>query len=321
MSFRSFLHKHEFLYEAASRIIDPVRALQARIYNRKLAALSTREIMELDAELYKKRTGMDLDWSNLRTYTEIMQWEKIFDRNPMKAVLSDKLAVRDWVSRTVGEAYLIPLIGSWDRYSDIDFGSLPEQFVMKTNHGSSDVVIVRDKSSMTWAEKMRMRRIITTSMRTDYAGSSYELHYSSIRPKIIVEKYIDSGEADLRDYKFLCFNGKPYCCWVDFGRHGDHRRNMYDLDWNLQDWTQNHFPNTDESVPKPEHFDEMVRVAEALCKDFPHVRVDLYNVDGKIYFGEMTFTNGSGFKRFYPDEMNLKLGRLWGISTEIPDLG
>lgn len=280
-------------------------------------SMNKKEIMKYDAELYYQRQGRPLDWSNLRSYTEKMQWAKIFDDDPRKSLLSDKYQVREWVKNKIGENYLIPLIGKWERYEDINFSKLPNQFVIKTNHGSSDVVIVRDKSKQKLSDKMRMKRIITSSMQKDYAVYACELHYSTIKPQIIVEEYIDSGENELQDFKFLCFDGVPYYCWVDVGRYTDHKRNVYDLNWKLQDWNQFHYGNAHEIIPKPKNFDEMIYVVKTLSQGFSHVRVDLYNVDGRVLFGEMTFTNGSGFEEISPISMDYELGDLWHISTPL----
>lgn len=275
--------------------------------------MTDAERMKFDAELYEKRIGRPLDWNCLETYTEKMQWAKLFDKDERKAILSDKYAVRAWVEEKIGKEYLIPLLGKWNTYKEIDFSKLPEQFVLKTNHGSCDAVIVRDKTNMSLADKILMRRKIQDALRQDYAAKFCECHYSDIKPCIIAEQYIDSKDTDLRDYKFLCFDGKPYFCWVDIGRYTDHKRNVYDLNWNLQDWNQRDYGNFQGEIRKPENFEKMVEIAQILSQGFLHVRVDLYNVDGKIYFGEMTFTNGSGFEAITPASADQMLGKLWRL--------
>ena len=127
-------------------------------------------------------------------------------------------------------------------------------------------------------------------------------------------KYMENFEGDLQDYKFLCFNGKALYCWVDIGRFGDHKRNVYDMNWNLQSWNQEKYGNTEEPLDKPVNFEKMVELCNILAKGFKHVRVDFYNINGKIYFGEMTFTNGSGRELIYPSEKNIELGKLIDIS-------
>ena len=129
--------------------------------------------------------------------------------------------------------------------------------------------------------------------------------------KIICEKYIADKNNQLNDYKFLCFNGKPYYCWVDIDRMTEHKRNVYDINWNLQKWNQFNYSNSKKKLEKPKNYDKMINIAAKLSKDFPHVRVDLYNVDGKIYFGEMTFTNGKGYETINPEKYDKQLGDLW----------
>lgn len=261
--------------------------------------------------MYKRKMNAELEWSNLRTYNEKMQWVKLYDRDPLKTTLSDKYLVREWIKNTIGEKYLIPILGVWDKFDDIDFDSLPDQFVLKTNHGSGTNLIVNNKNKL---DKRKAKKQFDNWMKINYAFmSGFELQYNDIKPKIIAEKYIVDNDCELKDYKFLCFDSKVYFCWIDVGRFTDHRRNVYNLEWELQKWSQHSYGNTDFQVPKPENYGLMVNLAERLCEGFSHVRVDLYNVNGKIYFGEMTFTNASGFEKITPQEYNLMLGNLWRL--------
>ena len=144
----------------------------------------------------------------------------------------------------------------------------------------------------------------------DFAYTNlFEMHYSQIDRKIIVEQYIESEKGELQDYKFLCFGGAPKFCWVDLGRYTKHTRTVFDMNWQKQPWTQS--KTTVDNIPKPKNFEKMIEIAAKLSEGFAQVRVDLYNVDGKIYFGEMTFTNGSGFDRIIPAEYDKALGDLW----------
>ncbi|MBE6196713.1 MAG: glycosyltransferase [Rikenellaceae bacterium] len=268
----------------------------------------------LNSFLYKRAIGRSLNWKNLNAYTEKMQWAKFYDRDQMKTLLSDKYLVREWVSKKIGKEFLIPLIGVWDKFSEIDFNSLPNQFVLKTNHGSGSVLIVKDKEKFDIANA---RKLFNDWMSIDYAyATGFELQYSNIKRKIIAEKYLETDLGELQDYKFLCFDGKPYYCWVDLGRFGKHTRNVYNLDWELQPWNQYTYGNSKDPIPKPKNFEKMVEIATSLCQGFSHVRVDLYNIDGVIYFGEMTFTNGCGFDKIIPDEYDYILGQLWNINTK-----
>lgn len=282
---------------------------------RKFHSMSEEELKDYNASLYLKRHNEALDWNNLTTYTQKMQWAKMFDNDPRKVICADKYAVRKWVAERIGEEYLIPLLGVWDSFSEVDFSALPNRFVIKTNHGSGDAVIVRDKKNLTLARKIAMRREICFALKKDYSTSHCEMHYAYIPPKVIAEQYIDAPNGDLRDYKFLCFDGVPYFCWVDVDRFTAHKRNVYDLDWNLQSWNQREYGNAD-VIPKPENFDKMIDIARKLSVGFSHVRVDLYNVNGKIYFGEMTFTNGSGFEKINPESADRMLGDLWKLDMK-----
>ncbi len=271
--------------------------------------------LETLERLYEKRIGHKLDWSNLETYTEKMQWEKVYDKNPLKVELADKYAVRAWVAEKIGGKYLIPLLGVYDCFDDIDFSKLPDRFVMKTNHGSGTNFIVKDKQRH--FNVKQVRRMFNDWMATDYGyNTGFELHYSQIKRRIIIEKYLETPEKQLQDYKFLCFDGEPKFCWVDMGRYSNHTRNVYDLAWNLQPWKQERYPIYENPIPCPSHFDKMIEIARILSKGFAHVRVDLYNVNGEIYFGEMTFTNGSGLDRIIPEKYDRMLGDLWHIDTK-----
>lgn len=262
--------------------------------------------------LYKKKIGRRVNWKRPRAYTEKIQWAKLHDNTTIKTTLSDKYLVRDWVSKKIGEEYVIPLLGVWDKYADIDFNCLPNKFVLKTTHGSGTVVVVRDKTTI---DHKLCKSLFNDWLHTDYSYVfGLELQYTNIARKIIAEQYLDSGENELQDYKFLCFNGKPYYCWVDLDRFSNHTRNIYNLDWELQPWNQYTYGNCKKEIPRPKNFEKMVEIATILCQGFSHVRVDLYNIEGKIYFGEMTFTNGSGYECIVPDEYDFKLGELWTIN-------
>nr|WP_294660584.1 ATP-grasp fold amidoligase family protein [uncultured Blautia sp.] len=286
---------------------------KGKTFEKQFLKFTDKELEKYDAHLYAIRQNKQLDWNNLQTYTEKMQWAKLYDKDPKKVVCADKYAVRKWVEDRIGEEYLIPLIGVYDSYADVDFSKLPNQFVIKTNHGSGDVVCVRDKRKMTLADKIDMRRKVAFSLDTDYSCKYCEMHYGKIPPKIIVEQLIDNHGKDLPDYKFLCFDGEPKYVWIDVDRFTNHKRNVYNMNWELQEWNQRGYGNTDYPIEKPENFDQMVEIVKKLAAGFSHVRVDLYSVQGKIYFGEMTFTNGSGFEELVPAYADKMLGDMWNL--------
>lgn len=281
---------------------------------KKMEAVPEEEYAKLVEIEYKKAFGHRLDWNNLQTYTEKMQWEKLFDRNPIKTILADKYRVREWIENKIGKEYLIPLIGVWDSFDDIDISLLPNQFVLKTNHGTGTNLIVKDKGNL---DIRRTKRMFDDWMKTNYAfTNSIQLHYRNIPRKIIAEQYLETELGELQDYKFLCFNGKPCFCWVDLGRFSKHTRTVFNMKWELQPWTQATYGIANHDIPKPRNFNQMVEIATILSQGFSHVRVDLYNVDGKIYFGEMTFTNGSGLDPIVPSEYDKILGEYWKLPTD-----
>jgi hypothetical protein len=259
---------------------------------------------------YKRKTGRQLDLNNPQTYCEKVQWEKLYNRDPLRARLADKYAVREYVASHVGEEYLIPLLGVWEDSRDIDFDALPKEFVLKCNHGCSWNIIVKDKAKLNIS---KARRKLNHWMSLDLSSLAFEMHYTDIPRKIIAEKYLESATeaGGLRDYKFYCFNGEPRFVKL-VAERPNFRINWYDLNWVLQP-----FNNIYEAIPypveKPDNLPAMTEIARKLSKGFPHVRVDLYSVGGKIYFGEMTFTAGSGYELFYPDEYNRILGDMYTL--------
>lgn len=293
--------------------LQHLKRIQAINRINRIKLIPIEQYPKLCAKLYKEKVGHELNWNQLERYTEKMQWEKLFDCNPLKVVLADKIKVRDWVSNRIGKEYLIPLLGVWNNTEEIDFDLLPKSYVLKTNHGSGTNIIVKDKDKII---QKRVKRILDDWMNIDYAFyTGFEMHYSLIQRKILAEKYIETNTGELQDYKFLCFNGIPYFCWVDIGRYSNHTRNVYNLNWELQPWNQERYSIYKGIIERPINFDKMIQIAKILCKEFSHVRVDLYNVNGKIYFGEMTFTNGCGFDRIIPDKYDFDLGKLWDVDT------
>ncbi|MEY8412511.1 ATP-grasp fold amidoligase family protein [Lachnospiraceae bacterium 62-26] len=304
MGLISKMKKNKGLFIIALKLRKSIERLKVN----RLKNFSDEQRRKYIGKLYVKRTGLRLDWNKLEAYTEKMQWIKLYDATDMKAMLTDKYSVRNWVKNKIGEEYLVPLIGVWNDFEEINFNNLPCQFVLKVTNGSGTNIIVRDKRTM---DKDIAKEEIQYWMNVDKSYlKGFEMHYTKIRPKIIAEAYIDYDAEDLPDYKFLCFNGKVLFCWVDVGRYHEHKRNIYDLKWNLQSWNQHTYGNAEHSINKPVGFDKMVELAEILCEGFIHVRVDFYNVNGKIYFGEMTFTNGSGFELITPLKYNKMLGDL-----------
>ena len=264
---------------------------------------------------YYQRTWEYLDLENPQTFNEKIQWLKLFDNTPLKTRLADKYLVREWVSGKIGNKYLIPLLGVWDKFDEIDFNLLPKQFVLKTNHGSGWNLIVKNKNDMNY---IQTKSKFDLWMKKNFAFFGLELHYMNIPHKIIAEKYMENMDGDIFDYRFFCFNGRPKYVWVDIGSGtSDHKRNVYDLQWNLQEYGVS-YPQIVPEPEKPEKFEEMVSLAQKLCADFAFVRVDFYCVENKIYFGEMTFTPQSGTGKWDDQGQNYYYGKLIELPEKKP---
>lgn len=313
MKIKSYL-KSEFplINECYQFVKWELKRPQQQRKQRKFYEMTDEERRNLCAAQFFEHRGKVLDWNHLETLSEKIQWAKLYDHDPRRTRLADKYAVRSWVAETIGEEYLVPIYGMWERYQDIEWEKLPNQFVLKTNHGSGDAVIVRDKSKRTLQERMKCYRKIQGAMDSDFSTRNCEMHYHGIPRKIIAEELLGDGTEDIPDYKFICFDGNPVCCWVDRDRYVNHCRDFYDMEWNHLPWALA-YPNYSKENPKPVNYEKMIELAKILSKSFPFVRVDMYNLDGKIYFGEMTFTSCNGTDRFNPKEIDKKLGDMWHL--------
>lgn len=254
---------------------------------------------------------------NLRnpiTYNEKLNWLKLNDCNPMYTKLVDKYEVKAYISEIIGEEYIIPTLGVWERFDDINFNDLPEQFVLKCTHDSEGLVIVKDKKKLNIAEA---KEKIEVALKQNFYYIGREYPYKDVKPRIIAEKYMeDHVDGELRDYKFFCFNGEPKAMFIASDRNsGNVKFDYYDLEFNHLDIKQK-YPNADKEIRKPETFSQMIEFSKKLSEGFPHVRVDFYEVDGKLYFGELTFYHFSGFMPFQPDEWDNVFGNWLDLSRE-----
>ena len=247
------------------------------------------------------------DLEHPKTYNEKLQWLKLNDIHDEYTQLVDKYEVKKYVSKIVGEDVIIPTLGVWDSFDEIDFSKLPGQFVLKTTHDSGGVVIVKDKGKMDMkAAKKKLDRCLRHNSFYNYR----EYPYKKVKPRIIAEKYmVDESGTELKDYKFFCFNGEVKFLFVATDRPFDTRFDFFDIDFNHLPVKQGH-PWATKEIKKPKGFDEMIRIATALSQGFPHVRVDLYNINGKTYFGELTFFHFSGNVPFEPAEWDEKIGKM-----------
>lgn len=256
---------------------------------------------------YYFRMGKWLHLKNPRTFNEKIQWLKLYGRRPIDTILSDKYAVKDYISKTIGPEYVIPLLGVWDSFDDIDINKLPNQFVLKCTNDSGGIVVCKDKSKFNAEEA---RRILSRSLKIDYYVYSREKAYRNIPKRIIAEEYKeDSQTKELRDYKFFCFNGHVKYFKIDFGRFTNHHANYYSPSGELLDLIETSYPpDPNADVKIPSNLGKMVELAEKLSKGIPFVRVDFYNVSGHIYFGEFTFSPAGGMTPYEPEEWDYKLG-------------
>ncbi|MBE7060496.1 MAG: glycosyl transferase [Ruminococcaceae bacterium] len=255
---------------------------------------------------FKISLGKELDLDNPKTYNEKLQWIKLYDRKPEYTMMADKYAVRKYISEKLGDEYLVPLIGVWDNPDDIDFDKLPDKFVLKCNHNSGlGMCICKDKSKL---DIKKVKKSLKRGLKQNYYLLGREWPYKDIKHKIIAEQYLENDDkSDIQDYKILCFNGEPKLIELHKNRFSDHTQDFYDTTWKKIDITQD-CKQSDIVVPAPECLNTMLDFSKLLSKDIPHVRVDWYFVKGRLYFGELTFFDSSGFAHFKPELYDKLLG-------------
>lgn len=254
------------------------------------------------------RMGKKLDLDNPKTFNEKLQWLKLHDRKPEHVNMVDKLEAKKYVADRIGEQYIIPTLGVWDKFDDIDFDSLPDKFVLKCTHDSGGLVICKNKSKL---DVDAAKNKIDRCLKKNYYWHGREWPYKDVPRKIIAEQYMeDEQTAELRDYKFFCFNGVPKMILVCSDRFssGGLRENFYDVDWNLLPVQRPSHPNSDVDIEAPENLHLMIAAAEKLAQNIPFSRIDFYEINGKMYFGEITFFPASGFEPFSPEGWDKKLG-------------
>lgn len=265
---------------------------------------------------YYEKTGKQLNLRNPHSFNEKIQWLKMYDSVPAKTALADKYLAKEIVANIIGKEYVIPLLGVWNNFNEIDFENLPRQFVLKANHGSGWNIVVKDKNSLNYKDAEKK---FNGWMNKNFAFQyGFELHYMNIEHRIIAEPYIGEIDGDIFDYRFFCFNGIPTYIWVDSGSGTpNHKRNIYDINWNLQNYKVN-YPHIDIMPPRPKKLNEMIILAQKLSKDFSFVRVDFYYVNDIIYFGEMTFTPQSGVGIWEDQNQDLHYGELLNLPPKSP---
>ena len=256
--------------------------------------------MRYHVSMHKK-----LNLTSPQTFNEKLSWLKLHAYNPQYSVLVDKYAVKEYVASKIGEEYIIPTIGVFDSMDDVDFKKCPPQFVIKCTHDSQSTIVVKDKNVF---NEKKTRAKLNKCLKQNFFWSTREYPYKDVKPRIIIEEYIeDKTGGGLNDYKFFCFNGVPKLMFIATGRPVNTCFDFYDMDFNHIDLKQGH-PNSSKRIQKPEGWDEMIKLASILSKGYPHVRVDFYNINGKVYFGELTFFHFGADMPFEPNSWDLKMG-------------
>ncbi|MBQ6062288.1 MAG: glycosyl transferase [Prevotella sp.] len=281
---------------------DPYQLLYAIVKRLSFLIKDDKTFVRL---IYYCRLHKRLNLKNPSTYNEKLQWLKLYDKRPEYTKLVDKYKVKDHVAHIIGKEHIIPTIGVWERAEDIDFNQLPNQFVLKTTHDSGGLYICKDKSQMNENE---IRAKMAKSLKRNYFRIHREYPYKNVKRRVIAEPFmIDDSGKGLKDYKFFCFDGVPKMMFVATDRPIDTRFDFFDMDFNHLPIRQGH-PQATKPIEKPKGFAEMKKLASILSQGFPHVRIDFYDINGQIYFGEYTFFHYSGLVPFHPEEWDTILG-------------
>lgn len=265
--------------------------------------------------VFRLRIGQKLRINSPQTFNEKIQWLKLYDRRSEYIGMTDKCLAREYIGNRIGEEYLVPLLGAWDKAEDIDFSKLPEHFVLKCNHDSGSAVVCRDKKSFSEADAVKA---LKKKLRKNAFFGGREWQYKNIKRKVIAEKYLeDDANGELTDYKLLCFNGRVKCCLVvtkRFSAEGVHKT-FYDRQWNRLPFERRE-PAEKTDIEKPQNYGKMLEIAEELSKNRTFLRVDFYESEKKLYIGELTLHPGSGFEEFVPREWDDILGGWLKLPTE-----
>lgn len=261
--------------------------------------------------MYRIRMGYWMDFNHPVTFNEKLQWLKLNDHNPDYIKMVDKYEVKDYVANILGMEYIIPTLGVWDGVEDIEWDKLPNQFVLKCTHDSGGLVICKDKARL---DIETAKKKLKKSLSTNYYNEGKEWPYKHVKPRIIAEKYMTDGDDGLKDYKFFCFNGEVKFFKVDYGRYVDHHANYYSPQGDFLAFGEKCYPfDENADIHLPSNLREMVQLAQRIAEGHSFVRVDLYNNNGNILFGEITFFPFSGFGEFNPKEYDQKIGGLFQV--------
>ncbi len=258
---------------------------------------------------YYTKIGKKLNIQNPKTFNEKLQWLKLYDRNTRYTEMVDKYDAKNYVSNIIGEDYVVPTIGIYKNFDDINFNDLPNQFVIKCTHDSGGLVICKDKRTL---NQVIIRKKINKSLKKNYYYSGREWPYKDVKPRIIIEKYMeDKKEKEIRDYKFFCFNGEPKIMYVSDNSHTDNQHScFFDMNYKKINIKRKDYQEFKETPKKPINFEKMIDFSKILSNGIPHVRVDWYEINGKLYFGELTFYTCSGFIPFENEKWDYEIGEM-----------
>lgn len=267
--------------------------------------------------MYSIKMGKKLNWKNPQTFNEKLQWLKLHDRKQEYSTMVDKYAAKEYVAQLIGENYIIPTLGVWDRFEEIDFDQLPNQFVLKCTHDSGGLVVCRDKTQL---DKNEICKKINRSLKRNYYWNSREWPYKNVKPRIIAEMLMsdETQTIGLTDYKFYCFNGQPRFLYVSTGLedHATASISFLTLDWQFAQYARSDYHSLNELPSKPKSFDSMVDIARKLSDGIAFLRVDLYEIGGNVYFSELTFSPCGGFMPFTNEEHDLEIGNMLQCSCQ-----
>lgn len=288
-------------------IENPFGASMTFIFRRMPKLESSRHFV---IRQYKMATGKNINLRDPQSFNEKLQWLKLYDHHPKYIQMVDKIAAKQYVESILGSQYIIPTLGIWDDAKQIDFSMLPKQFVLKCNHDSGSVVVCRDKQRL---DKEKTIVLLNKRLSKNYYYQSREWPYKGIVPKVFAEQFMeneDKSNSGLTDYKFYCFGGNPKMLYVSQGleNHETARISFLDLNWQFAPFSRSDYAPFEQLPPKPKTFDEMLKIAGKLSQDIPFLRVDLYEIKGKVYFSELTFCPCNGMMPFDPPEYDKILG-------------
>ena len=288
--------------------------MQRTFYQRIIGVLDTKGFFNWMSDksyirfMFRVNMKKRLNLKNPETFNEKLQWLKLYDRKSVYSTMVDKAAAKDYVASIIGDQYIIPTLGIWDRFEDIDFDALPDQFVLKCTHDSGGLVICKDKNSL---DLESARNKINRSLKKEYYLYGREWPYKNVKPRIIAEQYMhDESGSELTDYKLHCFNGNLRMTLVCTERftEGGLKEDFYDEDWTHMDLKRPAHSNSGRHISRPQQYDLMRELAAKLSENIPFSRIDFYEIGTKVYFGEITFFPLSGFQGFEPEKWDLELG-------------